>query len=106
MLFNCKREIITLGFYPRRKRFLIMIKLVSEKEVKERHRILCPHRLQILDLIFQIQISRLPGELHLSVKLWNELKGFENLERGIFQSLYPKWGKILWENWKFREIIL
>ena len=70
-----------------------MIRLVSEKEVKEKHRILCPHCLQILDLISQIQISRLPGELHLSVKLWNELKGFENSERGIFQSPSPEMGK-------------
>ena len=70
-----------------------MIKLVSEKEVKERHRILCPHCLQILDLISHIQISRLPGELHLSVKLSNEVKGFENLERGIFQSPSPEMGK-------------
>jgi len=70
-----------------------MIKLVSEKEIKEKHRILCPHCLQILDLISQIQVSRLPGELHLSVKLWNELKGFENLEKGIFQSPSLEMGK-------------
>ena len=70
-----------------------MIKIVSEKEVKERHRIQCPYCLQILDLISQIQISRLPGKFHLSVKLWNELKGFENLEKGIFQSPSPEMGK-------------
>ncbi|MFX1296974.1 MAG: hypothetical protein ACFFD2_19235 [Promethearchaeota archaeon] len=63
-----------------------MIKLNIEKDVKQKHKIQCPHCLQIIDLISQIQISQMPGGLHLSIKLWNELKELKTIERGLFQS--------------------
>ena len=54
-----------------------MIKLVVEKEIEERHKLLCPNCQHIIDLLSKIKVTEVPGGFHLSIQLSNGLFNME-----------------------------
>jgi len=52
-----------------------MIKLVFDKEIKEKHRILCPCCNHIIDVISKTEITKVPSDLALSIQLISDSMG-------------------------------
>lgn len=60
---------------------MCMIKFITEKEIKERHRVQCPYCKEIIDLQSIIEIIQSPGGLSLAVKLFTS--AMKTPEKGL-----------------------
>ncbi len=60
-----------------------MIKITVEKEIKEKHLVLCPHCREILELNSIINTTEIPSGLSLSVKIHSNLPTLPYLEKQI-----------------------